>query len=122
MMQGTHDWYETLTETYNKLGYITSHADPCVRYKKEKGGYTLTDTYTDNIFGVLKTDREAEERKDEMGKKWEIKDVGENEYFLDESSKTSLVERYNLLNNPTGNMYSTDLTLRTSLLAIPCFW
>jgi len=29
-MQGAHDWYETLTATYNKLDYITSHADPCV--------------------------------------------------------------------------------------------
>ncbi len=32
-MQGAHDWYETLMETYNKLGYTTSRADPCVRYK-----------------------------------------------------------------------------------------
>ncbi len=23
-MQGAHDWYETLMNTYNKLGYITS--------------------------------------------------------------------------------------------------
>jgi len=81
-MQGAHDWYETLTETYNKLGYITSRADPCVWYKKENDGYTLTDTYTDDIFGVSKTDKEAEMRKDEMGKEWEIKDVGVNKYFL----------------------------------------
>src|SRR6266496_4044520 len=42
-MQSTHDWYETLTNTYNKLGYITSQADPCIRYKKEDDEYTLTD-------------------------------------------------------------------------------
>lgn len=29
-MQGGHDWYETLSKTYNKLGYTTSRADPCV--------------------------------------------------------------------------------------------
>src|SRR6266542_638519 len=81
-MQGTHDWYETLTETYEKLSYITSHADPCVKYKREDGGYTLTDTYTNDVFGASKTDEEIEKRKDEMGKIWEIKDVGENEYFL----------------------------------------
>ena len=81
-MQGAHDWYETLTDTYEKLGYTTSRADPCVRYKKENGGYTLTDTYTDDIFGASKTDEEVRMRKDEMGKEWEIKDVGENEYFL----------------------------------------
>ena len=81
-MQGAHDWYETLTNTYDKLGYTTSRADPCVRYKKENGGYTLTDTYTDDIFGASKSNGEVEKRKDEMGKEWEIKDVGENEYFL----------------------------------------
>ena len=32
-MQGTYDWYDTLTNTYNKLEYITSQANPCVRYK-----------------------------------------------------------------------------------------
>ena len=81
-MQGAHDWYETLTATYNKLGYITSRADPCVRYKREGGGYTLTDTYTDDVFGASKTDAEVRIRKDEIAKEWEIKDVGENDYFL----------------------------------------
>ncbi len=81
-MQGAHDWYETLTETYNKLGYITSRADPCVRYKREDNAYTLTDTYTDDIFGASSTEEEKERRKSEMGKEWEIKDVGETEYFL----------------------------------------
>jgi len=81
-MQGAHDWYETLSKTYEKLGYITSHADPCIKYKHERGGYTITDTYTDDVFGASKTDAEIEKRKDEIGKVWEIKDVGENEYFL----------------------------------------
>jgi hypothetical protein len=29
-MQGGHDWFETLGNTYNDLGYNTSRADPCV--------------------------------------------------------------------------------------------
>jgi hypothetical protein len=81
-MQGAHDWYETLTETYDKLGYITSRADPCVRYKREKDDYTLTDTYTDDVFGASTSTEEIERRKSEMGKEWEIKDMGETEYFL----------------------------------------
>jgi len=28
-MQGAHDWYETITNTYEKLEYTTSRADPC---------------------------------------------------------------------------------------------
>jgi hypothetical protein len=29
-MQGGHDWYETLSRTYNELGYTMSCADPCI--------------------------------------------------------------------------------------------
>jgi hypothetical protein len=81
-MQGGHDWFETLGTSFNQLNYITSRADPCVRYKKEDGNYTITDTYTDDIFGASNSDEEIKKRKDEIGKKWDIKDVGETEYFL----------------------------------------
>jgi transposase InsO family protein len=81
-MQGAHDWYETLSKTYKDLGYTTSRADPCVRFKQENGNYTITDTYTDDVFGASNNDEEEERRKKEIGGVWEIKDVGENEYFL----------------------------------------
>lgn len=82
IMQGGHNLYETLSETFNKIGYTTSCADPCVWFKKEDGNYTVTDTYTDNIFGASNTDEEGEWRKSEIRKEWEIKGVGETEYFL----------------------------------------
>jgi hypothetical protein len=82
MMQGGHDWYETLSATYTELGYTTSRADPCVRFKKENGNYTLTDTYTDDVFGASNNDEEIKRRKNEIGDVWEVKDVGETEYFL----------------------------------------
>ena len=81
-MQGGHDWYETLSGTYNDLGYTTSRADPCVRFKREGDNYTLTDTYTDDTFGASNNEEEMRRRIDEIGKVWEIKDVGETEYFL----------------------------------------
>ena len=40
MMQGVHDWYETLNKTYNNLGYKASQADPCICFKKESGNNT----------------------------------------------------------------------------------
>jgi hypothetical protein len=81
-MQGGNNWWKTLDTTYNDLGYTTSRADPCVRYKKREDDYTLTDTYNDDFFGASSSDEEIENRKDEMGKIWDIKDVSENEYFL----------------------------------------
>jgi hypothetical protein len=82
MMQGGHDWYNTLGKMYDDLGYITSRADPCVRFKKENDNYTITDTYTDDTFGASNNDEEIKRRKEEIGGVWEVKDVGESEYFL----------------------------------------
>src|SRR6266540_1394462 len=42
----------------------------------------ITDTYTDDVFGASMTDEEVQKWKDEMGREWEIQDVGESEYFL----------------------------------------
>ena len=81
-MQGGHDWWNTLDTTYDDLDYKTSRADPCVRYKEENSNYTLTDTYNDDVFGASNNDDEIQKRKDEIAKIWDIKDVGETEYFL----------------------------------------
>jgi Reverse transcriptase (RNA-dependent DNA polymerase) len=82
MMQRVHNWYQMLNKTYSNLRYHVSWADPCICYKKENGNYTITDTYTNDIFGASNNDEEAKQRKEEMGKVWEIKNVGENDYFL----------------------------------------
>ena len=50
MMQGAHDWYETLMNTYEKLGYTMSHADPCVRFKMKGDEYTVTDDALDSTL------------------------------------------------------------------------
>jgi hypothetical protein len=81
-MQEAHNWYEKLTNMYDKLGYTTLRADSYIWYKKSEGRYTITDTYTDDVFGTSETNEEIEQRKEEMGKEWEVKDVGETEYFL----------------------------------------
>ena len=81
-MQGGNNWFWTLDTTYHKLGYTTSRTDPCVRYKKEGKKYTLTNTYTDDVFGASKSSEETKERKEEVGKVWEVKDVGSTEFFL----------------------------------------
>jgi Reverse transcriptase (RNA-dependent DNA polymerase) len=81
-MQGAHDWYKTLNTTFNELGYIKSHTNQCVQFKEENDDYTITDTYTNTIFGASKSDKEIKRRKGEIGGVWDIKDVGETEYFL----------------------------------------
>ena len=111
-MQGAHDWYETLATTYDKLGYITSRADPCVRYKREEEGYTITDTYTDDVFGASETDEEIERRKEEMAtENGKLRMWGRTSTFLGRgSNRTSTQELSNSPSDHTGNMSSTVLT------------
>ena len=59
-----------------------SHADPCVWFKKENRNYTITDTYTDDIFGASNDNEEIGRRKGEIGEVWEVKDVEETEFLL----------------------------------------
>jgi hypothetical protein len=104
-MQGGHDWYETLGTTFDELGYTTSRADPCVRLKEGDRKYTITDTYTDDVFRVSNNDEEIKERKDEISSVWDIKDVGETEYFPGMRVQQNLQSgRYALPNIHTGNM------------------
>ena len=102
-MQGGHNWCKMLSATFNKIGYTTSCTDPCVWFKKENGNYTITDTYTDDIFGASNNDEECERRKKEIRMEWEIKNVGETEYFL-------------------GMQVQQDLTLGTIRLTQHPYW
>jgi hypothetical protein len=82
-MQGGRDWAVTLGKTYNDLGYVSSRADPCVRVKiSDDGGYTLTDTYTDDVWGASSSIEEGEMRKAELANIWDLKDVGNTHRLL----------------------------------------
>ena len=67
-MQSVHNWYETLSTTFN-IGYTTSYVDPCIQFKKENENYAITDTYTDDVFGASNTEEEGNKRKKEIGDK-----------------------------------------------------
>jgi hypothetical protein len=53
-----------------------------VRVKTEDGSYTLTDTYTDDVWGASSSVEEAGRRKGELAKVWDIKDVGDTHRLL----------------------------------------
>ena len=73
--QGTHNWYKTLLKTYKDLGYYQSCADHCVWVWKVGTEYTITGTYTDDIFGGSSTWDGDDRAKKELGEKWEMSDI-----------------------------------------------
>ena len=82
MMQGGYDFQGKMSSTYGLLGYYKLLADPCVHSHVIENEFTLTSTYTDNIFHTSSTKEGAEKAKTEFEACFEIKDVGELGYIL----------------------------------------
>lgn len=76
--QGSHDWQATLAEGYKEDGYVTSRADPCMRYRRVKEEYTLTGTYGDDVFGGSSTGGGKGDAVSDLSKRWEAGEVTSN--------------------------------------------
>ncbi|GAW03370.1 Gag-Pol polyprotein [Lentinula edodes] len=74
-MQGSHDWQETLAAGYSEDGYITSRADPCIRYRRVGDEYTLTSTYGDDVCGGSSTEDGRLRAVKDLAKRWESNEV-----------------------------------------------
>ena len=64
-----------LSRTYEELGYYQSRADQCVRTRWRNGEFTITNTYTDDVFGGSSTGKGGEVVKKELGDRWDTSDV-----------------------------------------------
>ena len=82
MMQAAFDFQKQMSSTYEALGYYKSIADPCVHSRVIGDEFTLTSTYTDDVFGASSTEEGATKAKQEIENCFEIKDVGELGYIL----------------------------------------
>lgn len=81
-MQGGYDWWGELDMSFKRLGYTPSAADSCVRSKVVDGKLTLTNTYTDDVFGASSTPEGAAKAKAELASEYEIKDLGDLKMLL----------------------------------------
>ena len=60
-----------------ELSYYHSLADPLVRSRKIGDEHTITSTYTDDVTGVSSSVNGATTAKEELGRKYKTKDLGE---------------------------------------------
>lgn len=90
LMQGGRDWWHTLDDAYTELGYTTSRADSCVRSRITNGKHTVTNTFTDDVFGISSSADGAKTAKKELASLYKIKDLGEPTCILGMAIKCDL--------------------------------
>jgi hypothetical protein len=76
-MDGATNWFQALDEEMGELGYYQSKIDPSVRSHHADGEVMITSTYTDDVTGISSTTTGAEVAREELGWKYEVKDLGE---------------------------------------------
>ena len=82
MMQAAFDFQKQMSGAYEALRYYKSIADPCVHSRVNGNEFTVTSTYTDDVFGASSMEEGVAKAKEEIEKCFEIKDVGELGYIL----------------------------------------
>ena len=81
-MQGGHDWFKTLSHTYQDLGYKQSRAEPTIRTQQDGEKFTITCTYTDDTMGRSLDEKEAEKAKKELEEQYDVKTMKEVNHML----------------------------------------
>jgi hypothetical protein len=83
MTQAGHIWYKDLEDQFQKLGFKSSRADPCIRFRHDEstGKYSIASVHTDDVFSRSNDDSEA----DDMVKGfsiWDLKDVKDKRFLV----------------------------------------
>ncbi|RDB21876.1 Retrovirus-related Pol polyprotein from transposon TNT 1-94 [Hypsizygus marmoreus] len=81
-MDGAYNWWKTLDTEMGRIGYKRSRADQSVRSRVVKEEQTITSTYTDDVTGMSSTIEGAAKAKQELGQKYDLKDLGELKLVL----------------------------------------
>lgn len=81
-MDGAYNWWETLDAEMSELEYYCSKADPSVCFQHTDGNVTIMSTYTDDMTGIFSSCKEVQRAKDELGWKYEVKDLGDVNMIL----------------------------------------
>ena len=86
LKQSPRCWNQTLDTQLKKMGFIQSTSDPCI-YTSSKEGLLILAVYVDDIVLAGKSEKQIKEVKTALAKLFQVKDMGEMNYFLGVSVK-----------------------------------
>lgn len=83
MAQSGHIWYKDLQQQFQLLGFKSSRADPCIRFRHDlqSGEYSIASVHTDDVFSSSTSDGEADDVVKGF-RVWELKDVHDKNFLV----------------------------------------
>ena len=81
LKQSPHCWNSIFNSQLKKMGFIQTNSDPCL-YVASEGEPFVIAAYVDDILLAGKSDRRITEVKKELASRFNMKDMGELQYFL----------------------------------------
>lgn len=82
LKQSPRCWNVALDTHLKEMGFTQSNNDPCIYHKNTGGDMLLMGVYVDDIILAGKKESDLEQVKTALGKKFDIKDLGQLSYFL----------------------------------------
>ena len=81
LKQSPRCWNTTLDTHLKDMGFIQSPHDPCI-YTATKGESCLIGVYVDDFVVAAETSRRIDQVKQSLSKRFDVKDLGDLNYFL----------------------------------------
>ena len=88
LKQSPRCWNQALDAQLKLMGFQQSTSDPCI-YTSTEGGLFILAVYVDDILLAGKSEQRIAQIKSDLGKRFQLKDMGELHYFLGVSVKQS---------------------------------
>ena len=82
LKQAPRCWNSTLDSYLKTLGFIQTVSDPCIYFKTSDEDTLYLGVYVDDIVIAGKGEEQIQQLKDNLAKKFNIKDLGQLKYFL----------------------------------------
>ena len=81
LKQSPRCWNSSLDDTLKRLGFVQTSGDPCI-YVRSKGEKFIVAFYVDDIILACKSEKHLREMKDALSQQYNMKDLGELNYFF----------------------------------------
>ena len=80
LKQSSRCWNSTLDSYLKQMGFVQTESDPCIY--RNSGGDVLIGVYVDDMVFAGKNEKQLEEVKKTLAKRFDIKDMGKLHHFL----------------------------------------